>query len=44
MTSVDILVSAIVWVSLAMTGVLLLSAAGPTPKPIAIDIRRQRRR
>ena len=44
MTSADILVSAIVWVSLAMSGVLLLSAADPTRKPIAIGIRRQRRR
>ena len=38
MTSFDFLVSAIVWISLAMTGVLLLSAAGPTRgrHPIAI--------
>ncbi len=44
MTSFDFLVSAIVWISLAMTGVLLLSAAGPTRKAIAITIQRQMRR
>lgn len=44
MTSADFLVSAIVWISLSMTGVLLLLAAVPTRKAIAVTIQRQRRR